>query len=87
MIIKHWNKLLNTDCTVIQLDKTFVFPIYKNGSTSLHQYAKENNCKIYRDEELKNLNCIPKEVPCYIFSPMFYITDLKSYGNISNFGI
>ena len=58
MILKHWSKLLNTNCEAIQLDKTFVFPIFKNGSTSLHEYAKNNNCKIYQDEELKNLNYI-----------------------------
>ena len=58
MILKHWSKLLNTNCEAIQLDKTFVFPIYKNGSSSLYHYARNNNCKIYRDEELKNLNYI-----------------------------
>ena len=40
------------------VSKLFVFPIYKNGSSSLWKYAKDNNCKIYRNEELRNLNYI-----------------------------
>ena len=48
MIIKY--------CQAIQLDKMVVLPIPKNGSSSLWNYARANNCKIYRDEELKNLN-------------------------------
>ena len=50
MIIKY--------CQAIQLDKMVVLPIPKNGSSSLWNYARDNNCKIYRDEELKNLNYI-----------------------------
>jgi hypothetical protein len=34
-MLNHWNKLLNTDCKVYELGDNFVYPIMRNGSTSL----------------------------------------------------
>jgi len=35
--LSHWNTLLNTDCKVYRIDKTHVYPIFKNASSSLGQ--------------------------------------------------
>jgi len=34
-MIKHWQKLLNTDCIVLGIKELTVYPIYKVGSSSL----------------------------------------------------
>ena len=34
-MLTHWNKLINTDCKVYELGNHFVYPIMRNGSTSL----------------------------------------------------
>jgi hypothetical protein len=38
-MLKHWNKLLNTDCTVIGIRKHVVYPIFRVGSSSLFATA------------------------------------------------
>ena len=34
-MLTHWNKLINTDCVVIEKNGEHIYPIFKNGSTSL----------------------------------------------------
>jgi hypothetical protein len=34
-MLTHWNKLLNTDCTVVDIGPHTVYPIFRVGSTSL----------------------------------------------------
>jgi hypothetical protein len=34
-MLKHWTKLVNTDCVVIGIGERLLYPIYRNGSTSL----------------------------------------------------
>ena len=60
MILKHWNKLLTTECKAIKIDPygIIVYPIFKNGRTSLFNYAKKTQAKIFINEELKNLQHI-----------------------------
>lgn len=38
-MLTHWNRLLNTDCKVIEKDGIFIYPIFKNGSSSLFREA------------------------------------------------
>ena len=38
-MLTEWNKLLNTDCKVFALGDNFVYPIMRNGSTSLRAVA------------------------------------------------
>jgi hypothetical protein len=35
--LSHWNTLLNTDCKVYRINGNYVYPIFKNASSSLHQ--------------------------------------------------
>ena len=41
-MFKHWQKLLNTDCQVIKIGDHYIYPIYKNGSTSLLAESDES---------------------------------------------
>ena len=34
-MLNNWNQLLNTDCVVIQVQDNFIYPIFRNGTTSL----------------------------------------------------
>lgn len=47
-MLTHWNKLLNTDCEVYELGENFVYPIMRNGSTSL----KEVGGRKYTNHEI-----------------------------------
>ena len=60
MLLMYWSKLLNTTCEAIRVEPHgFVtYPIYKNGRTSLWEYATDNNCKTFINEELKTLDHI-----------------------------
>lgn len=39
-MLTHWNKTLNTDCKVIEIKNHCVYPIYRNGSSSLYKVAE-----------------------------------------------
>lgn len=47
-MLKAWSKLLNTECKVIRLGENYVYPIFRNGSTSLFQSQEQ----VYVDEEI-----------------------------------
>lgn len=38
-MLTHWKKLLTGDCKVVLIDGVAIYPIFKNGSTSLYQDA------------------------------------------------
>jgi hypothetical protein len=49
-MLKHWNKLLNTDCTVVGIGHHTVYPIFRVGSSSL--FASSD--KKYTNHEIKD---------------------------------
>ncbi len=53
-MLKHWNDLLTTDCIVIEVGPHTVYPIFKNGSTSLMAVAD----KTYVNKQIANCNNI-----------------------------
>lgn len=54
-MFKDWLQITTTDCKILQLTKNkFVYPIFKNGQSSLNQYAKQNNCAILENNEISN---------------------------------
>ena len=80
-MLTHWNKLLTTGCTVIDIGPHTVYPIYKNGRTSLWYYAKENNCKTFINEELKTLN----HIVVYLRDPLErFISGVHTYLEFEN---
>ena len=46
-MLNFWNKLINTDCVVINISGQAVYPIFRNGSTSL---LKAGNGKLTNKE-------------------------------------
>ena len=48
-MLKEWNKLINTECVVVDVGGVTVYPIFRNGSTSLFR-ACENR---YINDEIK----------------------------------
>jgi hypothetical protein len=47
-------------CEVIEItaSQRYVYPIFKNGKSSLYHYGKNNKCRILINEQIKKLNCI-----------------------------
>jgi len=53
-MLKHWNKLLNTDCVVIEVGEHTIYPIFKVGSSTLMSIAN----KSYRNGEISRCSHI-----------------------------
>jgi len=53
-MLKHWNELLTTDCIVINVGPHTIYPIFKNGSSSLMAVAD----KTYVNKQIANCNNI-----------------------------
>lgn len=47
-MLKAWSKLLNTECKVIRLGDNYVYPIFRNGSTSLFKSQEQ----LYTNEQI-----------------------------------
>ena len=59
MLTKNLGKIFTPDCLVIALSNNHaVYPIYKNGFTSLEAYAEKNNCTILKNLEISQLQQI-----------------------------
>lgn len=61
------DKILYTDrCEVIEFpSQRFVYPIYKNGSTTLYKEQKEKQLRIYINNQIKKI----KKIEIYIREP------------------
>lgn len=84
-MFKDWFKIFTPDCLVIVLSsKLNVYPIFKNGFTSLEKYAKLNHCKILKNKELSNL----EEIQVFLRNPIErFISGVHTaieYNNIKN---
>ena len=61
------NNLFPENCTVIEVaDNRFVYPIFKNGSTALREYAQRNRCKVLLNNQIKNIS----EVEVFVRDPL-----------------
>jgi len=83
-MFKHWIKLTTATCEVIKFSKKLnIYPIFKNGRSSLTIYAERNNIPIVKNKEILNL----KDITIYIRDPLerfisgvhtfFYLNQLK----------
>jgi hypothetical protein len=45
-------------CEIIEISNMYIYPIYKNGSSSLYTQAKENYCKRLLNEQIKKIEII-----------------------------
>jgi len=53
-MLTHWNKLINTDCAVVKIGEHYVYPIFRNASTSLFDAADATlvNTKIKKCKDI-----------------------------------
>lgn len=53
------NNLFPENCAVIEIaDNRFVYPIFKNGSTALREYALRNRCRVLMNNQIKNISTV-----------------------------
>ena len=47
-------------CEVIEIEAShrYIYPIFKNGSSSFHEYARQNNCKILLNNQITRIPII-----------------------------
>jgi len=66
-MFKNWGTLFTTDCCVILLeDNSAVYPIFKNGQTSLFYYAREKKLKILKNKQLQHI----KKIKVFLRDPL-----------------
>jgi len=97
-MFKNLTDMLTADCEVIKFnDEQFLYPIFKNGRSSLTMYAAKNNLKILKNKGIGNL----KKMTVFLRSPedrfasgvhtFFYLTgkscNTDSLKKIENFEI
>ena len=98
MILQHWNKLLTTECKVIRIpwpskvtaggtqltdDGFVIYPIFKNGRTSLYHYGLEKQAETFINEQLKNL----KHIHVFLREPdERFISGVNTYIEFENLG-
>ena len=98
MILQHWNKLLTTECKAIRIpwpskvtasgtqltDNGFViYPIFKNGRTSLYHYGLEKQAETFINEQLKSL----KHIHVFLREPNErFISGVNTYIEFENLG-
>lgn len=64
---KSWTRLFLADCEVIKFSTSLnIYPIYKNGRSSLKQYAELNNFPIVKNKEIAMLD----DINIYIRDPL-----------------
>jgi len=83
-MLKHWSKLITSDCEVVKfLDDLNIYPIFKNGRSSLTICASRNNLPIIKNKDISTL----KNITIYVRDPIdrfvsgvhtfFYLNQLK----------
>ena len=58
-MFRNWSKVFTTDCCVIQLeDNSTVYPIFKNGKSSLFVHAEKKKLNILKNKQIENIEKI-----------------------------
>lgn len=66
-MLNVWSKLYLADCEVIKFSKDLnIYPIFKNGRSSLILHAEQNHIPILKNREITKLN----EITIYIRDPI-----------------
>jgi hypothetical protein len=76
-MLKAWKKLLNTECIVIKIGNHYVYPIFRNGSTSLF-WAKS---QLYIDHKIQDLD----EIQVLVREPSErFVSGINQYAVLNN---
>ena len=66
-MFNNWTNIFTTDCSVIKmLNGEYVYPIFKNGRSSLSNYAEQNQLKVIKNEQLSTI----KEITVFLRDPV-----------------
>ena len=66
-MFKNWTKIFTTDCQIILVgDNNLVYPIFKNGQTSLFRYAREKKLIVLKNQQLQDV----KKIKVYLRDPL-----------------
>lgn len=66
-MLSKWYKTFTNNCSVIELpNNEIVYPIFKNGYTSLRMFSFQNQCKVYSNSDLNKL----KEITVFLRNPI-----------------
>lgn len=88
-MFKNWDKLFTTTCQVILLDdNNAVYPIFKNGHTSLFNYAEEKNLTILKNgeiSELKNIKVFLRDPISRFVAGVHTVIELGRVDHINKF--
>lgn len=88
-MFKNWTKVFTTDCKIIILENgSAVYPIFKNGQTSLINYAQEKKLKVLKNQQIKNI----KKVKVFLRDPLerfisgvHTVIELEKISNVGEF--
>jgi hypothetical protein len=65
-MFKNWTNIFTTDCSVIKMpNREYVYPIFKNGRSSLKLYAQQNKLEVITNKQLSALT----EVTVFLRDP------------------
>jgi hypothetical protein len=81
-MFKNLTDILTADCEVIQLpNDQFVYPIFKNGRSSLVEYAWKNKLKILKNKEISDC----KKITIFLRSPKDrFASGVHTFFNLTN---
>ena len=88
-MFKNWSSIFTTDCCVILLnDDVAVYPIFKNGWTSLFEYWKSRRLKLLKNNEiseLKNIKVFLRDPVERFVSGVHTVIEIEKIKNIDVF--
>jgi len=65
-MFKNLTDILTTNCKVVKFNnEQFIYPIFKNGRSSLIEYSNKNNLLLLENKEISNL----KKITVFLRSP------------------
>lgn len=88
-MFKNWTKLFTTDCcAILFINGDVIYPIFKNGQTSLFNYAKEKKLKVLKNQQLQDT----KKIKVFLRDPLerfisglHTVMELEKISNVAGF--
>lgn len=88
-MFKNWTNLFTIDCRVIEFNnETSVYPIFKNGQSSLFEHARKKKFKILKNEEIlkiKNIKIFLRDPEERFVSGVHTVIELEKVKDVGVF--